>query len=80
MLQQDGFIAFRTGRHNGDRHFTQLFQPQSWPSSYYIDIPFERGDAIQALVPLGDSLLVFGKLANAAVASRTTSASESSIA
>ena len=41
-------------------HFTQLFQPQSWPSSYYIDIPFERGDAIQALVPLGDSLLVFG--------------------
>lgn len=41
-------------------HFTQLFQPQAWPSSYYIDIPFERGDAIQALVPLGDSLLVFG--------------------
>lgn len=40
--------------------FTQIFQPQSWPGLYYIDIPFERGDAIQALVPIGDSLLVFG--------------------
>ena len=41
-------------------HFTQLFQPQSWPALFYVDIPFERGDAIQALVPLGDSLIVFG--------------------
>lgn len=48
--------ASRTNR----LHFTQLFQPQSWPALFYIDIPFERGDAIQALVPLGDALLVFG--------------------
>ena len=41
-------------------HFTQLFQPQSWPALFYVDIPFERGDAIQALVPLGDTLVVFG--------------------
>ena len=41
-------------------HFTQLFQPQSWPALFYVDIPFERGDAIQALVPLGDTLLIFG--------------------
>lgn len=41
-------------------HFTQIFQPQSWPSLFFIDMPFERGDAIQALVPLGDALLVFG--------------------
>lgn len=41
-------------------HFTQLFQPQSWPALFYIDIPFTRGDAIQALQPLGDALLVFG--------------------
>jgi hypothetical protein len=40
--------------------FTQLFMPQAWPALFYIDIPFERGDAIQALVPLGDALLVFG--------------------
>lgn len=48
--------ATRTNR----LHFTQLFQPQSWPGLFYIDIPFERGDAIQALVPLGDALLIFG--------------------
>lgn len=41
-------------------HFTQLFQPASWPTLFYIEIPFERGDAIQALVPLGDTLLVLG--------------------
>ena len=40
--------------------FTQLFQPQSWPALFYIDVPFERGDSIQALVPLGDSLIIFG--------------------
>lgn len=40
--------------------FTQIFQPQSWPALFFIDLPFERGDAIQAMVPLGDALLVFG--------------------
>jgi len=40
--------------------FTQLFMPQAWPALFYIDIPFERGDSIQALQPLGDSLLIFG--------------------
>lgn len=41
-------------------YFTQLFQPQSWPALFYIDIPFERGDAIQGLLPLGDTLIVWG--------------------
>ena len=41
-------------------HFTQLFLPQAWPGLFYVDIPFERGDSIQALVPLGDTLLIFG--------------------
>jgi hypothetical protein len=41
-------------------HFTQLFQPQSWPALFYLDIPFEEGDEIRALVPLGDALIVFG--------------------
>jgi hypothetical protein len=49
--------ATRTNR----LHFTQLFQPQSWPSLFYIDIPFERGDGITALQPLGDALLIFGQ-------------------
>ena len=41
-------------------HFTQLFQPQSWPALFFLDIPFEQGDEIRALVPLGDTLMVFG--------------------
>lgn len=41
-------------------HFTQLFQPQSWPALFFIDIPFSRGDGIQALQPIGDALMVFG--------------------
>ena len=50
----------RSGTVTNRIHFTQLFDPQSWPLLFYVDIPFERGDAIQALVPLGDTLLVFG--------------------
>ena len=42
-------------------YFTELFQPQSWPSLYFIDIPFEKGDSITAIQPLGDTLLVYGQ-------------------
>ncbi|MEQ1726741.1 MAG: hypothetical protein ABL982_00055 [Vicinamibacterales bacterium] len=42
-------------------YFTQLFEPQSWPGLFYIDIPFERGDEIAAIVAQGDTLVVFGK-------------------
>jgi hypothetical protein len=42
-------------------HFTQVFEPQSWGASFYIDIPFERGDDITAVVPLGDVLLLWGQ-------------------
>lgn len=42
-------------------HFTELFQNQSWPTLFYIDIPFERGDEITAMVAQGDTLLVFGQ-------------------
>jgi hypothetical protein len=41
--------------------FTELFQPQSWPTLYFIDIPFERGDSIVAIQPLGDALIVHGQ-------------------
>lgn len=41
-------------------HFTQLFQPQSWPALFYIDMPFAQGDSIQAIIPAGDTLLIFG--------------------
>ncbi len=42
-------------------HFSQIFEPQSWPDDFYIDIPFERGDDIAGLQPLGDTLTVWGQ-------------------
>lgn len=42
-------------------HFTELFQPQSWPTLYFIDIPFEKGDSITDIKPLGDTLVVSGQ-------------------
>lgn len=42
-------------------HFTELFQPQSWPTLYFIDIPFEKGDSITHILPLGDTLIVSGQ-------------------
>jgi hypothetical protein len=42
-------------------YFTELFLPQAWPSLFFIDIPFEKGDSITALQPLGDMLLVQGQ-------------------
>ncbi len=41
--------------------FTEIFQNQTWPSTYYIDIPFQKGDSITAVQPLGDTLLVYGQ-------------------
>jgi hypothetical protein len=40
--------------------FGQIFMPQGWPATFYVDIPFERGEDITMLVPLGDVLIVFG--------------------
>lgn len=42
-------------------YFTELFLPQAWPSLFFIDIPFEKGDSITALQALGDILLVQGQ-------------------
>ena len=42
-------------------HFSEIFLPQAFPADFYIDIPFERGDTIAAVVPLGDTLIVFGQ-------------------
>lgn len=41
--------------------FTEIFQNQTWPSTYFIDIPFERGDSIAAVRGHGDVLEVFGQ-------------------
>ena len=40
--------------------FSEIYLPQAWPANYYVDIPFEKGDELRALQPLGDTLLIFG--------------------
>ena len=40
--------------------FSELFQSLSWPSLYYVEMPFTQGDTIAAIADLGDSLIVFG--------------------
>ena len=40
--------------------FSELFQNQSWPTNYYIDMPFTQGDVVTAIIPLGDTLIVLG--------------------
>ena len=42
-------------------YFTELFLGQAWPALYYVDIPFLRGDKLEAMIPLGDTLILFGK-------------------
>jgi hypothetical protein len=41
--------------------FSEIFLPQAFPALFFIDSPFERGDSIAAIVPLGDTLVVFGQ-------------------
>jgi hypothetical protein len=42
-------------------YFTQIFENQSWPALFYIDIPFEKGDQIAAIVAQGDTLSSSGR-------------------
>ena len=53
-------------------HFSQLFMPQAWPALYYLDVPFERGDAVTALMPLGNALIVFGTTRNFIISGETS--------
>jgi hypothetical protein len=40
--------------------FSQVFANNQWPDNFYVDIPFERGEDVLGLQPLGDVLVVFG--------------------
>ena len=42
-------------------HFSEVFLPQAFPATFYLDIPFSRGDTITAHVALGDFLVVWGQ-------------------
>jgi hypothetical protein len=39
--------------------FGQLFQAEAWPGTYFVDIPFIRGESITGILPLGSILCVF---------------------
>lgn len=41
--------------------FSEIFLPQAFSALFYIDIPFEKGDSIAAIMPLGDTLIIFGQ-------------------
>lgn len=40
--------------------FSQVFANNQWPDTFYVDIPFERGEGIQGEIPYGDILVVMG--------------------
>jgi hypothetical protein len=40
--------------------FSEYFLPETWPTTYYIDIPMTPGDEITGLKILGDILVVYG--------------------
>jgi hypothetical protein len=40
--------------------FSQVFIPEAWPQTFYVDIPFSFNDEVTSLFVLGDQLLVFG--------------------
>ena len=42
-------------------YFSEIFQPQGWPALYFIDLPFQNGEDIHAIVPQGDTLLLLGQ-------------------
>lgn len=50
---RDGLVGNRI-------RFTEIFLPQAWAGLYFIDVPMERGDQINAIIAQGDTLLVYG--------------------
>ena len=53
-------------------HFTELFQPQSYPGLFFLDLPFVKGDNITAIQPLGDALVVFGETTDFVISGQTS--------
>lgn len=42
-------------------YFSEIFQPQGWPALFFIDLPFQNGEEINAIQPQGDTLLIMGQ-------------------
>ncbi len=49
-----------TGGQKQRVYLSEVFSPEVWPATYYIDIPFVGSDQANALLPLGDLLVVWG--------------------
>lgn len=62
----------RDGTVKNRLRFTQLFEPQSWPSLFYVDIPFARGDEIRAIDPIGDALIIHGTTRSFVIVGQTS--------
>jgi hypothetical protein len=41
-------------------YLSEVFSPEVWPATYYIDVPYVGSDQGNALLPLGDLLVVWG--------------------
>jgi hypothetical protein len=41
--------------------FSEYFEPEAWPSTYFVDLPLAQGDEITGLRTLGDVLVIYGR-------------------
>jgi hypothetical protein len=53
-------------------YFSEIFQPQGWPALFFIDLPFQNGEEINAIIPQGDTLNVMGESQNFLVIGQTS--------
>ncbi len=53
-------------------YFSEIFQPQGWPALFFIDLPFQNGEEINAIQPQGDTLNVMGASQNFLVIGQTS--------
>lgn len=40
--------------------FSEYFEPEAWPQTFYVDLPLDQGDEITGLKILGEVLVVYG--------------------
>lgn len=40
--------------------FSEYFEPEAWPPTFYVDLPLDQGDEITGLKVLGEVLVVYG--------------------
>lgn len=53
-------------------YFSEIFQPQGWPALFFIDLPFQNGEEINAIIAQGDTLNVMGASQNFLIVGQTS--------